>query len=79
MGDDQINHMVQRFLGWRLPEDFNPDGGVSFEPVFNKGTRHEHRNTPVGTNLLTATQAEAMVRHMIEGMPGASVGTLGWG
>ena len=24
---------------------------------------------PVGTNLLDATQAEAMVRHMMEGMP----------
>lgn len=26
MTDDQIKHMVNRFLGWKLPENFNPDG-----------------------------------------------------
>ncbi len=36
MNEDQIKHMVDRFLSWRLPENFRP---------------------------------EAMVRHMIEGMP----------
>lgn len=59
MTDEQIKHMVNRFLAWKLPDDFGPDGGVSKAPG----------SQPVGTNLLTATQAEAMVRHMLEGMP----------
>lgn len=69
MTDSQIKHMAQRFLGWRLPDTFSPDAGISFEPVCNKGSPYEHRNEPVGTNLFTATEAEAMVRYMAEGMP----------
>lgn len=62
MRDDQIKHMVDRFLGWKFPESINPDGGLSFDFRVHK---------PVGTNLLSATEADAMVRYMIEGMPGA--------
>lgn len=64
---DLIKHMVDRFLAWKLPETFNPDGGVSFEKFTNKGTVYEHKYQPSGTNLLDAIQAEAMVRHMLEG------------
>lgn len=67
--DEQIKHMVGRFLCWKLPEDFNPDGGVSFKPFMNAITGRPYEGMPVGTNLFTAVQAEAMVRHMIEGMP----------
>ncbi len=59
LSEGQIKHMVDRFLGWRLPANFSPDGGISY----TAGGR------PVGTNLLDATQAAAMVRHMIEGLP----------
>lgn len=69
MRDDQIKHMVNRFLAWRLPEDFRPDGGVTFTPTGNAGTAHEYRNEPSGTNLLDADQAQAMVRHMLAGLP----------
>lgn len=69
MTEEQIKHMVGRFLSWKLPEGFNPDGGVTFEKVANKGTPHEYTHQPSGTNLLDGTQADAMVRHMIEGMP----------
>ena len=69
MTDDQIKHMVNRFLAWRLPENFAPDGGISFEPISGKGTPFERRRDPVGTNLLDARQAEAMVRHMVDGLP----------
>ncbi len=69
MTDAQIRHMVSRFLGWRLPHDFSPDGGVSFRPTFNEDTPHPMRAQPVGTNLLDARQAEAMVRHLVEGLP----------
>lgn len=71
MTDAQIKYMVDRFLMWKLPATFNPDNGVSFDPIASKGTAHEYRREPVGTNLLGATEAEAMVRHMLDGLPSA--------
>ena len=72
--DGQIKAMTERFLGWKLPENFNPDGGIKFEPVGNEGTEFEYRNEPTGTNLFDYTQAEAMVRHMVDGLPDATEG-----
>lgn len=69
MTDEQIKHMVSRFLGWKLPENFNPDDGISFDPIANRGWKFERRREPVGTNLFDAAQAEAMVRYLIDGMP----------
>lgn len=69
MTDEQIKHMVDRFLAWKLPNNFNPDAGISFKAEFNEHTDHPMRHEPVGTNLFSATQAEEMVRHMLEGMP----------
>lgn len=69
MTDAQIKHMVDRFLQWKLPENFNPDGGIKFEPTINAHTGRPYEHGPVGTNLLDAQQALAMVRHMIEGLP----------
>ena len=71
MNDTQVKHMVDRFLSYRFPADMQPDGGLSIRRVFNEGTPHQYEATPSGTNLLNAVQAEAMVRHMLEGMPGA--------
>ncbi len=68
MTDAQIKHMVNRFLGWRLPDNFHPDAGISFQPLFNQDTAWPGKHEPVGTNLFTADQAEAMIRYMIEGM-----------
>jgi hypothetical protein len=73
MTDDQIKHMAERFLNWPLPEAFNPDAGISFEPFFNVEYNAKHgnppqRHNPTGTNLLDYTQAVAMVRHMIDGL-----------
>lgn len=66
MTEDQIKHMVGRFLGWRLPKNFNPDAGISYtRPNYAPNVEA----TPSGTNLFDATQADEMVRHMIEGMP----------
>lgn len=69
MTNEQVNHMVDRFLQWRLPENFNPDGGISFKRMFNEHTDHPMKHEPVGTNLFDYTQAEQMVRYMIEGLP----------
>jgi hypothetical protein len=69
MNAEQIKHMVDRFLGWRLPENFAPDNGISY-------TRPNYHPTvdatPTGTNLFDAAQATAMVRHMLEGLPEAA-------
>lgn len=65
----QIEHMVQRFLRWRLPDDFNPDGGISFKATFNEHTAHPMKAEPVGTNLFDYRQAKEMVRSMLEGLP----------
>ena len=69
MTDEQIDHMVSRFLAWKLPDDFNPDGGVSFKPTYNEHLTTPSRHEPVGTNLLDFQQARAMVLHMLEGLP----------
>lgn len=67
MTDDQIKHMVNRFLMWKLPAGFSPDNGISFTPPFSEEPMRS-RHWPVGTNLLDAIEAEAMVRHMLEGL-----------
>jgi len=74
MTDEQIKHMTERFLQWKLPENFNPDAGISFDPEYNKEWNAKHgrppdRHEPVGTNLLGYDEAEAMVRHMVAGLP----------
>lgn len=71
MTDEQIKHMVDRFLMWKLPESFRPDGGISFEPYRAVFVPHPQKNEPIGTNLFDATQADAMVRHMLEDLPAA--------
>lgn len=71
MTDEQIKHMVDRFLAWRLPDSFRPDAGISFQPVFNEHTDHPMRHQPMGTNLFDANQATDMVRHMLAGLPGS--------
>jgi hypothetical protein len=79
MTDDQIKHMVNRFLRWRLPENFQPDAGISFNPEYNIEYNRERylapsRHQPSGTNLFNAAQAEAMVRYMVEGLPSQTAG-----
>lgn len=76
MTDEQIEHMVQRFLGWKLPETFSPDAGISFKAEFNDspaamqvfGLTEPCRHEPQGTNLFDYTEAEAMVRYMVDGL-----------
>lgn len=65
MTKDQIKHMVDRFLGWRLPDNFSPDCGISYTPLSGPPQTHK----PLGTNLFDATQADAMVRYMVQDLP----------
>lgn len=66
--DAVVKHMVNRFLGWRLPKPWNPDNGISYARPNYAHPPADH-DWPVGTNLFSATDAEAMVRYMVEGIP----------
>lgn len=66
--DAQIKRMVDRFLAWRLPENFNPDGGIIFSH-----TSGGIENKPTGTNLFDYTQATEMVRFLF-GLPASPTG-----
>ena len=66
MTEEQIAHIVNRFLSWELPIDFAPDNGIScrrpaYDPILNW--------KPTGTNLFTYYQAEQMVRAMLKDLP----------
>jgi len=65
--DAQIKQMVDRFLCWKLPKNFAPDSGISFTPTKPyEGDEYGNSWWPIGTNLLSAEQAEAMIRHILE-------------
>lgn len=68
MTEDDIKHMVNRFLAWKLPTNFNPDGGITVDKAYLDRLPASYPG-PSGTNLFDATQAEAMVRHMLDGLP----------
>jgi hypothetical protein len=53
-----IDKAVSKFLGWQLPADFAPDCYVSFNPV-------DGGSWPIGTNLLNAEQARAMLEAIL--------------
>ena len=57
--------MIDRFLCWKLPADFGPDAGVSFDPKYE----HDSPYWPSGTNLLHAGQAKEMLEYVIGGAP----------
>ena len=57
------SEMATKFMAWKLPKDFNPDGGISFKP-----DNYQHPDNPfwpTGTNLLTHEQAKAMFKFIL--------------
>jgi len=52
-----IKIAIDRFLCWKLPEDFNPDGGISFK---------KRQFDTIGTNLFTAQQAKEMFEYALD-------------
>lgn len=54
--------MVSRFLAWPLPKDFAPDCHVYFD---REAADAFVESWPTGTNLLSATQARAMLEHVL--------------
>jgi len=67
--DKVIDCMVDRFLNWRLPHDFAPDCGITFDGCKPDALGYAP-SWPVGTNLLTADQARAMIKYIIHGEEG---------
>jgi hypothetical protein len=57
-----LDAMVNRFLGWRLPDTFGPDCFVSFDRERAKA----NGSWPIGTNLLTADEARAMLEYVLD-------------
>lgn len=61
-----LDQAVDRFLAWKLPENFDPDCGISFTRYSDfiewGGTKYE----PTGTNLFDAQQTKAMLSHVTE-------------
>lgn len=62
--DDEFKIMVDRFLCWKLPENFRPDHGVSFKDPYP----HLPGQWPTGTNLFDGQQAALMIRYMLDGI-----------
>lgn len=58
--DALVKNMADRFLCWKLPEDFSPDAGIAFDAAHK-----EKWGMPIGTNLLNADQAKAMILHLL--------------
>ena len=65
-----LDDAVNRFLRWKLPENFSPDAGISFNPEYNveymaKQGKPPMRHEPTGTNLFNADQARQMIEHIL--------------
>lgn len=71
-----VDAMVSRFLCWKLPKDFAPDGRIKFDREFLVFDGFDGAKTadisempahfwPTGTNLFTAEQAKAMIEHLL--------------
>jgi len=60
-----IKQMVDKFLSWKLPKDFSPDGAVQFNPIYCNTTKGW--KMPTGTNLLNANQAKELFEYLLEG------------
>lgn len=75
--EPDIDAMVNRFLGWRLPDDFAPDAGISFTRVYNEASPFgPSSHEPIGTNLFNAVQARAMLEHALGIEQARSASTL---
>lgn len=59
-----IEKATQRFLGWRLPEPWNPDGGISYKRPNYAHPPADH-DWPTGTNLFDYSQTKAMIEYIL--------------
>ena len=59
MSKKVTDEMVNRFLCWKLPQDFGPDCYIAFDRE-----KASQGSWPTGTNLLHAGQAREMLEHV---------------
>jgi hypothetical protein len=57
--EQMASAMADFFCGWRLPDNFSPDAGITFK-------QYHPAAWPTGTNLFTHEQAKAMFRAAID-------------
>lgn len=62
-----IKKLADRLMGWKLPKEFSPDAGISFD---GRGldARGYPRQWPTGTNLLSVDQAKQMFEYLLDGI-----------
>jgi hypothetical protein len=56
--------MIDRFLSWKLPNDFYPDHYINFDR--SKLLAEHPLSWPIGTNLFTADQVRAMLEYVMQ-------------
>jgi hypothetical protein len=61
----RLAQFVSKFLGWKLPETFSPDCYITFDREKAKA----NNGWPIGTNLLTASEALAMFEQVLADDP----------
>jgi hypothetical protein len=65
----QMDAIVDRFLGWKLPFTFGPDAGINFTLPHGMSREEAYAKVgrwPIGTNLFTADEARAMLEHVLD-------------
>lgn len=67
MTEEQIAYMVSQFQSWQIPAAFKPYAGISYTPPLYGASRATA--TPLGAALFDSLQTDAMVRHLIDGLP----------
>jgi hypothetical protein len=65
------DEMIARFLSWKLPKAFSPDGGIRFEREYEGVDGKLYPHEPTGTNLFDYAQAKAMLEHVLGQEPAA--------
>ncbi|CAJ0737816.1 hypothetical protein R16034_00858 [Ralstonia edaphis] len=60
-----VKAAAERLMGWRLPDDFNPDCFVTFD----RERAMKNGSWPTGTNLLSTVQAEEMLKFVFGEQP----------
>ena len=60
-----LSKLVDRFLGWKIPQTFGPDCYINFD----KETAVKNNGWPIGTNLLTAVEAKEMLEYLAANNP----------
>lgn len=65
--DEIISEAVNKFLAWKLPQNFYPDSFISFDREKHDTWGGYPNSWPTGTNLLTAEQARAMFEYCLRG------------